>query len=129
MIGILMACLFLSSSPPVVEPQPMEQDIFLFPQTTEWLQAETARADQFRSYLEKLVEIDRANADEIHAAIAEITRRRDLYLALRWLKLPPLTGEVQVRNLRDLRDRLGWQCYYAGIMPPIVPVEYYRSER
>lgn len=120
-IGIAIAAAFF----PII-PDPADRDIDQFPQTLEWLAMETGRADQFRDWLERRAEIDRASADDIQEMLTEISRRRDLYMELRWLKLPPTSGETQTKHLRAFRCRLGWKDYMAGRLPPIVPLEYYR---
>ena len=121
MIGVVMAIAFLSFTP-----DPPDRDIENFPQSMEWLSSETKRADDFRDWLERRMEIDRAHAEIIQEMLTEISRRRDLYMELRWLKLAPTTGEHQTRHLRQFRCQLGWKNYAAGTLPPIIPIEYYR---
>ena len=125
LISIGMALAFLLTPPSI--PDPGERDIDQFPQTIVFLGQEIQRADDFKDYLERVAELDRANADRIEEMLTEISRRRDLYSQLRWLKHPPTTGEYQIRMLRIFRTQLGWHDYARGVLPPIVPLEYYRK--
>jgi hypothetical protein len=64
--------------------------------------------------------------EERRAMIAQVNHNISAYSELRWA-MDERFGVVDRReSLAALRDKVGWEAYYGGWMPQVVPVWYYR---
>ena len=125
MIGIGLAIAFLLNPPE--PPTPHLVEIYLFPHSQEYLDQELKRAREFTAWLALCEEVFplQENYKEMRL---EIESRMDCYGQLMITKGYYLNNNpyLVIVYLKHIRKMIGYEAYYSGRLPPIIPIEFYR---
>lgn len=105
---------------PLLDDRPPLEDVERFPPA--WVIEEQLRINRlYREHLECRITVEQHQAWLIHTVMMETDRLYEVWDTLRWAACYS-SSENRRDMLSRLRELLGPADYYAGILPPVLPL-------